>query len=66
MDQYRAWVRLHPEGTDTVVVNAVTEQEARQHCEALHGEGCIIFMARRKREFVEAERQREREREARG
>lgn len=61
MDQYRAWVRVQPTGTDTVVVDAYTEEEARQYCESLHGVGCIIFMARRKPEFAEAERKRERE-----
>ncbi|GHA07460.1 hypothetical protein GCM10011617_30160 [Novosphingobium arvoryzae] len=52
---------MQPTGTDTVVVDAYTEEEARQYCESLHGVGCIIFMARRKPEFVEAERKRERE-----
>lgn len=61
IDQFRAWVRLSPTGSCTVVIDAYSEERARQCIEDEFGQGCIIFMARRKPEFVEAERQRERE-----
>jgi hypothetical protein len=44
-----------------VVIDAYSEERARQCIEDEFGQGCIIFMARRKPKFVEAERQRERE-----
>ncbi len=44
-----------------MVIDAYSEERARQCIEDEFGQGCIIFMARRKPEFVEAERRRERE-----
>ena len=61
IDQFRAWVLLSPTGSCTVVIDAYSEERARQCIEDEFGQGCIIFMARRKPEFVEAERRRERE-----
>lgn len=60
MDQYRAWVRFSPDESGTVIIDAYSEDDARHCCEAEFGQGCIIFMARRKPEFVAAERERER------
>lgn len=59
IDQFRAWVRLSPTKSCTVVIDAHSEERARQCIEDEFGQGCIMFMARRKREFVEAERKRE-------
>ena len=64
IDQYRAWVILSPTESCTVVIDAYTEEAARQCIEEKFGQGCIRFMARRKPEFVIAERERERQQEA--
>ena len=61
IDQYRAWVILSPTESCTVVIDAYTEEAARQCIEEQFGQGCIRFMARRKPEFVEAERAQARE-----
>ena len=58
MDQYRAWVRLSATESCTVIIDAYNEEVARQCIEDEFGQGCIRFMARRKPEFVEAERAR--------
>lgn len=64
IEQYRAWVRISPEESCTVVIDAYTEEDARKCIEDEFGQGSIIFMARRKPEFVIAEREQERQREA--
>ncbi len=64
IDQFRAWVRLSPTQSCTVVIDAFSEERARQCIEDEFGQGCILFMARRKPEFVIAEREQAREREA--
>jgi hypothetical protein len=46
-----------------VVIDAYSEERARQCIEDEFGQGCIMFMARRKPEFVIAEREQARERE---
>lgn len=61
MDQYRAWVRISTTESCTVIIDACTEEAARQCIEDEFGQGCIRFMARRKPEFVEAERAQARE-----
>lgn len=64
IDQFRAWVILSPTESCTVVIDAYTEEDARQRIEEKFGQGCIRFMARRKPEFVIAEREQERQHKA--